>query len=174
MTESYYATLNAVYGPRSRRYHPVISKDGELLTPTDKINIILYYYIILWKTSLESFPTCPITHLLDHTDNPIGLLFQKDDRNQRGNYRCISLFSAVGKAFADAILQRLHLLAESLYPQSRSGYCHGMSTIDGIFTLYQLIEKTREQRRCLYIAFVDFVKAFDTLLRAPLDNLWQT
>ena len=37
MTESYYATLNAVYGPRSRSYHPVISKDGELLTPTDKI-----------------------------------------------------------------------------------------------------------------------------------------
>ena len=38
-----------------------------------------------------------------------------------------------------------------------------MSTIDGIFTLYQLMEKTREQRRCLYIAFVDLVKAFDTV-----------
>ena len=37
MPESYYATLNAVYGPRSRSYHPVISKDGELLTPPDKI-----------------------------------------------------------------------------------------------------------------------------------------
>ena len=37
MTESYYATLNAVYGPRSRSYHPVISKDDELLTPTNKI-----------------------------------------------------------------------------------------------------------------------------------------
>ena len=33
----FYATLNAVYGPRSRTSHPVNSKDGELLTaPDDK------------------------------------------------------------------------------------------------------------------------------------------
>ena len=33
----FYATLNAVYGPRSRTSHLVKSKDGELLTATDMI-----------------------------------------------------------------------------------------------------------------------------------------
>ena len=33
----FYATLNAVYGPRSRTSHPVKSKDGELLTAPDMI-----------------------------------------------------------------------------------------------------------------------------------------
>ena len=46
---------------------------------------------------------------------------------------------------------------------SHSGYSNGRSTIDGIFTLCQLMEKTREQRRCLYMAFVDFVKVFHTV-----------
>ena len=33
----FYATLNAVYGPRSRTSHPMKSKDGELLTAPDMI-----------------------------------------------------------------------------------------------------------------------------------------
>ena len=64
---------------------------------------------------------------------------------------------------ADIILQRLQQVAEFIYPQSQSGYRHERSTIDRIFTLRQLMEKTREQRRSLYIAFVDFTKAFDTV-----------
>ena len=90
---------------------------------------------------------------------------QKGDRSHCGNYRGISLFSIVGKVFADIILQRLKKLAELIYVQSQSGYRSGRSTIDGIFTLRQLMEKSREQRRNMYIAFVDFTKAFDTVNR---------
>ena len=35
--KDFYATLNAVYGPRSKVSHPVRSKDGELLTAPDTI-----------------------------------------------------------------------------------------------------------------------------------------
>ena len=35
--KEFYATLNAVYGPRSKISHPVRSKDGELLTTPDNI-----------------------------------------------------------------------------------------------------------------------------------------
>ena len=120
---------------------------------------LLVLFNICWTT--EIIP-------LDWIDAIIAILFKKGDRSQCGNYRGISLLSAVGKFFADVILQRVHLLADSIYPQSQSGYHHGRSTIDGIFTLRQLMEKTREQRRCLYIAFVDFVKAFDTVNRELL------
>ena len=39
------------------------------------------------------------------------------------------------------------------------------STIDSIFTLRKLMEKSKEQQRNMYIAFVDFTKAFDTVNR---------
>ena len=92
-------------------------------------------------------------------------MFKKGDRSDCGSYRGISLLSAVGKVFADVVLQRLHWLAECIYPQSQSGYREGRGTIDGIFTLRQLTEKSREQRKNLYIAFVDFVKVFDRVNR---------
>ncbi|MEO0687237.1 MAG: hypothetical protein AAFY76_19855 [Cyanobacteria bacterium J06649_11] len=77
-------------------------------------------------------------------DPNITILFKKGDRSQCGNYRGISLLSAVGKLFADILLQRLNRVAEKFYPQSQSGYCESRSTIDGIFTLRQLMEKTKE------------------------------
>ena len=71
----------------------------------------------------------------------------------------------VGKLFSDILLQRLKGIAEKVYPQSQSGYRPGRSTIDGIFTLRQLMEKSRQQQKNLYIVFVDFTKAFDTVNR---------
>lgn len=43
----------------------------------------------------------------------IVIMFIRGDRSQCGNYRVMSLLSPVGKAFADAILQRFHLLVDS-------------------------------------------------------------
>ena len=119
---------------------------------------------------LVLFNICWVTEIipLDWIDANIAILFKKGDRSHCSNYRGISLLSAVGKVLADVILQRLHLLVEFMYPQSQSGYRNGRSTINGIFTLRQLMEKAREQRRCLYKAFVDFVKAFDTVNRELL------
>ena len=85
------------------------------------------------------------------TDPNITILFKKGDRSQCGNYRGISLLSVVGKVFADILLQRLKRIADKVYPQSQSSYRENRSTIDGIFTLRQLMEKTKEQRQNLYI-----------------------
>jgi len=81
-------------------------------------------------------------------------------------YRGISLLSVVGKVFADILLQRLKRIANKVYPQSQSGYRENRSTIDGIFTLRQLMEKTKEQRRNMYIVFLlTFSKALYTVNR---------
>ena len=71
----------------------------------------------------------------------------------------------VGKIFADIVLQRLQRLAENVYPESQSGYRGNRSTIDGIFTLRQIIEKCREQHCNLHIALINFTKAFDCVNR---------
>ena len=98
---------------------------------------LLTMVTIFWST--ENIPT-------DLIDPNITILYKKGDRSHCGNYRGISLLSIVGKVFADIILQRLKNLAELIYAQSQSGYRSGRSTIDGIFTLRQLMEKSREQQ----------------------------
>lgn len=80
-------------------------------------------------------------------DTLITILFKKGDRSQCGNYRGISLLSVVGKVFAGMSLQHLKWLAEHIYAKSQCGYHNGRGTIDGIFTLHQVLEKSREQRR---------------------------
>ena len=47
----------------------------------------------------------------------------------------------------------------------------GRSTIDQIFALLQIIEKCNEHNRTLYIAFVDFKAAFDSIDRISLWDL---
>ena len=43
------------------------------------------------------------------------------------------------------------------------GFMSGRSTVEQIFTMPQLIEKTKEFRRKAYVAFVDFNAAFDSV-----------
>ena len=62
-------------------------------------------------------------------------------------------------------------LVNNLYPDSQYGYRNERGTIYGIFTVRQLMEKSREQCCNLYIAFIDFTKAFDTVNRPLLSKL---
>ena len=228
----FYASVNKIYGPRSKTTHPVRSKDGALLhrlqtsnmdrwvehfselpnQPTDVdaslidnieqlqiddsldlaiteeeldtafkstklgknpcLDGVQPEVLVHGGNTLKSFLFAIISMFWvtenipsEVTDPNITILFKKGDRSQCGNYRGISLLSVVGKVFANILLQRLKRIADKFYPQSRSGYRENRSTIDGIFTLRQLMEKTIEQRQNLYMVFVDFTKAFDTVNR---------
>ena len=101
----------------------------------------------------------------------ITLYKNKGDRGDCNNYRGISLLSTVGKAFARVVLSRLRVIAERVYPEAQCGFRTSRSTIDMIFSLRQLQEKCREQRRPLFIAFIDLTKAFDLVSRAGLFTL---
>ena len=114
---------------------------------------------LLWTT--KDLPS-------DWIDANVCTLFKKGDRSLCGNYRGVSLLSVVGKAFADILLQPLQYLTESVYPESLSGYRKNRGTVDGIFTLRQIMEKSREQKQNLHNALIDFTKAFDCVNRELL------
>ena len=48
-------------------------------------------------------------------------------------------------------------------PPEQAGFRANYSTIDHIFTLTQLIEKCNEFNKTIYLAFIDYQKAFDML-----------
>lgn len=70
---------------------------------------------------------------------------------------------------ANVILNHIKKKAEEVLSESQCGFRAGKSTIDMIFTLW-LQEKAIEQNQPLYMIFVDFSKAFDTVDR---ETLWK-
>jgi len=103
----------------------------------------------------------------------VTLYKNKGDRSDCNNYRGTSLLSIVGKAFARVVLNRLEALADRVYPESQCEFRTNRSTTDMVFSLGQLQEKCREQRRPLYLAFIDLTKAFDLVSRSGLFALLQ-
>ena len=110
-------------------------------------------------------------HIFLHNYILITLYKNKGDRGQCGNSRGIALLSTAGKVFAKILLNRLvSSVSEDILPESQCGFRSNRSTADMIFAARQLLEKSREQRRDLYMAFIDLSKAFDSVDR---DLLWK-
>uniref|UniRef100_A0A914URA7 Reverse transcriptase domain-containing protein n=1 Tax=Plectus sambesii TaxID=2011161 RepID=A0A914URA7_9BILA len=67
------------------------------------------------------------------------------------------------KLFTKIILNRLTRQFDEQQPKEQAGFRSGYSTIDHIQVLNQLIERWREYKMPLVLAFVDYEKAFDSV-----------
>ena len=147
--------LSSGKSPGSDGIHPEVIKLG------GKSLVQCLHEIILdsWKSG---------TPPQDWKDAQLITLFKKGDRRLCGNYRGISLLSIPGKVYARILLNRLSVYAETLLPEAQCGFRAGRGTVDMIFSLKQVQEKCIEQQMPLYMVFVDFTKAFDTVNRSAL------
>lgn len=103
--------------------------------------------------------------------NIVVIYKQKGDRAACGNSRGISLLSIAGKVLAKIMLSRLvEHISEAVLPETQCGFRKTRSTTDMVFVARQLLEKSREHQKDLYIAFIDLSKAFDTINR---ELLWK-
>lgn len=109
----------------------------------------------------------------DWKDAQLVTIFKKGDRRICGNYRGISLLSIPGKVFARVLLNRLSSQIDQFLPEAQCGFRAGRGTVDMVFSLKQVQEKCIEQNMPLYMVFVDFTKAFDTVNRTALWKLLQ-
>ncbi|CAH2094383.1 unnamed protein product [Euphydryas editha] len=103
----------------------------------------------------------------------IILLFKKGSSLNIGNYRPISLLASIYKLFSSIILKRISDDIDKQQPKEQAGFRSGFSTMDHIQTLEQVIEKYREYNRPLYVAFIDYSKAFDTISHSSIWNALQ-
>lgn len=98
----------------------------------------------------------------------IRLLYKKGDPKEIGNYRPISLLQTIYKLFTQLILKRISQTLDFNQPREQAGFRAKFSTTDHMFTLTQIVEKFSEFKKTIYIAFVDYAKAFDSILHDPL------
>lgn len=105
------------------------------------------------------------------TKSNIILLYKKGDPNDVGNYRPVSLLSSIYKLFSACMQKRLSPKIDKNQPIEQAGFRKGFSTIDHIHTIEQIVEKFKEFQKPLYLAFIDYKKAFDSILH---DSIWKS
>lgn len=99
----------------------------------------------------------------DWNESVTVLLYKKGDRADLKNYRPISLLSQTYKLFMRIITNRLTSKLDSYQPVEQAGFRKGYSTADHLLTVRTLIEKANEYHLDLYIGFIDYEKAFDSI-----------
>ena len=94
---------------------------------------------------------------------------KKKDTLDCSNYTGISPLCHCSKIFSWIILQRIKSRTEEILTEAlQAGFRTNRSTIDHIFTLRQLAETYDQFGKELYVCYIDFRKAFDSVRRKGL------
>ena len=106
----------------------------------------------------------------DWSEAIIHPLHKKGDVDSPDNYRGISLLCICSKLYSYILNKRLTDWIEDnkLIHESQAGFRKKYSTIDHLFTLVAMIQRQLLYHRKLYVAFIDFKKAFDSVVRSKL------
>ena len=89
----------------------------------------------------------------------------KECKNSRG----ITLLSVVGKILGRIIIDRMRSGVDKRLRDEQAGYRKGRGTTEQVFVLRNILEQVNEWQATMYVGFVDFEKAFDSIHR---NSLW--
>ena len=87
------------------------------------------------------------------------------------NYTGIPLLRTLDKLFTRVLNNRLTEWAEEyhVYVEAQAGFRRNMGTVDNIFVFHGILNHFLNENKKLFVAFIDFTKAFDYVVR---DILW--
>ncbi|KAL0173433.1 hypothetical protein M9458_029401, partial [Cirrhinus mrigala] len=156
-----YKGIKKAIGPKTTKIAPLKSRIGKVITDQEKqlLRWVKYYLElyatqnIVTDTTLDTILDLPVMEELD-TPPTLDELSKVTD--------CLACGNAPGSnGILPEVLKNGKLVVV------------GRATIDMIFSVRQLQEKSREQQMPLYIAFIDLTKAFDLVSRSGLFRLLQ-
>ena len=101
----------------------------------------------------------------------IRVLFKKGDERLPENYRPICIIPILYKLFSKVVLKRIRDHAISEQSPDQAGFRPDYSCDDHLFAITVLAEKCNEFNLPLWIATLDFRKAFDSISH---DSIWRS
>ena len=89
------------------------------------------------------------------------------DKNKPENYRRVTMLPLLGKLFETIVNIRLVFIKDCLnkHDPFNGGFKKGSMTSDNMFVLLRSLEKSYALKQPLYVCFVDFKCAFDSVNR---------
>jgi hypothetical protein len=97
-------------------------------------------------------------------------IYKKGDKTDRNNCRGIYILSTAYKILSNILLVRLTPYVNEIIGDHQCGFRRNRSTIDQIFYIWQILEKTWEYNGTVRQLFIDFKKAYDSIKREVLYN----
>lgn len=97
-------------------------------------------------------------------------LFKSGDPCDPGNYRGISITSAIGKVFNSILDNRLDkfLVEKQLISKFQIGFVKKTRTSDHMFIMKTLIDSVFAKGKKLFACFIDFKKAYDKVIHSGI------
>ena len=100
----------------------------------------------------------------------ISVIHKKGKKNECNNYRGITVMNIFSRLYGKIIKYYLEEEYKNKEYEIQAGFRSGRSTVDNVFVVKQLIEKTNYMKQQVHFSFVDLEKAYDTV---PLNKLWE-
>ena len=94
---------------------------------------------------------------------------KKGNLQDCGNWRGVTLLPLASKVLSKILITRIQAGVDSSLRKEQAGFRTGRGTVEQIFILRNILEQVNEWNTTLYIHFVDFEKAFDSIHR---NSLW--
>ena len=88
-------------------------------------------------------------------------------------HRTLSLMTHVTKLVLRVIMYRIRGRTLSEISEVQYGFMPDRGTRNAIFVLRRLVERMIEKQKDVYVCFIDYSKAFDTVKHEPLIELLQ-
>jgi hypothetical protein len=105
------------------------------------------------------------------TSNLIVPIPKKGDLEQMTNYRGISLMSIAAKVFNRILLNRIRRPIDAILRKNQAGFRTGRICVQQIHILRRIMEGACTQNIPLFITFIDFMKAFDSIDREMMFSI---
>lgn len=102
------------------------------------------------------------------TEGLIIKIGKKGDLGQCSNWRGITLLNTINKVLSTIIHDRISSVLDKHLRKEQAGFRAGRSCIDHINTLRIIAEQSVEWQSPLYMLFVDFKQAFDSVDRCMM------
>ena len=101
-------------------------------------------------------------------------LQKKGNLTECGNWRGITLLSVPAKVMGRVTITRLRDAVDEMLRKEQAVFRRGRSRIEHIFVFRNVIDQTLEWNASLYICFVDYEKAFDSVHRESRWRIMQS
>ena len=98
----------------------------------------------------------------------VWLLYKKDGKAEKSNYKPITALSNVSKIYERSLYDQIYSYFDKIFWIYQCGFYKGISTQHILLTMTEKMKISRDNKQCSAATLTDFSKAFDSI---PYDLL---